>query len=89
MQKLIVFTGKSCAWCKIVLRELHSIETEKQVNLQIEEVPIEENVELVEELGVVALPTVIFPDGTRVVGSVTPQQLREIVFRSMFYLFPQ
>ena len=88
-KQLLVFTGPTCAWCKVVLRELDLIEIEKKVDLDYRVVDINEEPEVVEEMQVIALPTLIFPDGTRTVGAIDGFQLRKLVERSMFYLFPK
>jgi len=62
---------------------------EKNIDLDFRVVDITEEPEIVEELGVVALPTLIFPDGTRTVGAIDGFQLRKHVERTMFYLFPK
>ncbi|MHA1205663.1 MAG: thioredoxin family protein [Candidatus Heimdallarchaeum aukensis] len=76
MHKILYFKSKTCNWCPFVESILKKIVSEKST-LELEVIDIEENYEIAEKYNIIAVPTIILPNSTKIVGATDETFLRQ------------
>ncbi|MBY9000770.1 MAG: thioredoxin family protein [Candidatus Heimdallarchaeota archaeon] len=74
--KILFFTSPTCSWCPFLEQVLNRIVSEAK-HLQLEIIDITKDIEKAEELGIVAIPTIILPNNQRIIGAADEAFIRE------------
>ena len=82
--EILYFTSPHCLFCHVVERHIKEIVEETKIDLEIREIDVTKEPHLAEEYHILACPTLIFPDVTRIVGNVEKDELFSVIFQ--FYM---
>ena len=74
--KILFFTSPTCSWCPFIEQVLKRIVDEVK-HLELEIIDITKNIELAEEMNIVAMPTIILPNNQRIIGAADEAFIRE------------
>ncbi len=74
--KILFFTSPTCSWCPFIEQVLERIVREAN-HLELEIIDITKNIEMAEEMEIVAIPTIILPNNQRIIGAADEAFIRE------------